>query len=73
MPTIAEPVSHPRGAAAWPPSSLTLNGHLAAIRADLADRGVRATPLSVLAHALDLGVPETVAVQLAELVQDVAA
>lgn len=62
MPTIAEPISPiadaPHFVTALAPQIL------AGILADLADRGVCPTPLTVLAYAFDTGIPESVAVQV---------
>ena len=64
MPTIAEPT--PPGAVHWPPSSLHVDQHREALLADMREAGVRITPASVLRRALEVGVPEHVAVQIAD-------
>lgn len=66
MPTISEPQS----SRVVPIRGTALASEMAeAIRLDLADRGIRPTRLNVIAMALDVGVAEHVAVQLAELIE----
>lgn len=62
MPTIADPVSP----SAYAPPFVTASAPqiLAGILADLADGGVRPTLLTVLAYALDIGIPESLALQV---------
>lgn len=43
---------------------------LAAILDALAERGIRPTPLNVIAHAIDVGVDEDTAVALVELIRE---
>ncbi|NNM71428.1 hypothetical protein [Enterovirga aerilata] len=66
MPTIAEPIRPPP---AYVPR-LNVAEHAAAILADLRDAGIRPTALAVLSRALDVGVPEEVAVEIAATIVD---
>lgn len=69
MPTVAEP-SEPIIAAILPRGCTALAEHLlTAIVLDLTDRGVRATPLSVIHYAVSVGLPEDVAADLGRLVE----
>ena len=61
MPTIAEAV---RPAPVFVPR-LSVEQHARAILADLEDAGIAPTRLAVLARALDVGVPEEVAAEIA--------
>lgn len=66
MPTIAEPNE--------PARIIPLGGTvlgvemLDAILLEFSERGITPTPLAVLSHCLDVGIPEAVAVRLAGLV-----
>ncbi|TDR93802.1 hypothetical protein [Enterovirga rhinocerotis] len=69
MPTVSEP-AEPIIAAILPRGCTALAEHLlSAILLDLADRGVRATPLGVIHYALTVGVPEDIAADLGRLVE----
>lgn len=69
MPTISEPI-RPTPASLFHTGrgQLDVAGHLRAIELDFAEIGIRLTPLGALARALDAGVPEEIAVAIAELV-----
>jgi hypothetical protein len=47
----------------------TFDQHLDSIIADLRDRGVIPRPLNVIHHALEIGLPEPVAANLAALLE----
>jgi hypothetical protein len=64
MPTISEPLRVPSPAPPLRPAE-----HLKAIMADLAELGIRSTRLGVLARALDVGIPEAIAVQLRDMIE----
>ena len=66
MPTISEPKAY---RPAFVPC-MRIEDHAAAIMADLAEAGIPVTPLAVLSRALDVGVPEDVAVRVAARATD---
>lgn len=65
MPTISEPAFR----APPMPQPMSVDQHRAAIIADLRDAQVPVTPMSVLARATDVGVPEPVAAAIAATIE----